>query len=272
MTPPPHHPEPTATATAAMATAPESGDMPAVDPAVRPRHIAVIMDGNGRWARRRHRPRLFGHRAGARAVRRCVKACAELGIEALTLYSFSSENWKRPPEEIQGLMALLVRHIRRELPELLANGIRFRHLGRRDRLPAAVLAAIDDAERRTASGTGMTLVVALDYGSRDEITEAARSLARDAAAGRLDPETIDEAMVASRLGTAGLPDPDLLIRTAGERRLSNYLLWQISYAELHVCEACWPDFGREHLMAAIRDFAGRTRRYGSLVDESGSGR
>lgn len=245
---------------------------PTVDPGRLPRHIAVIMDGNGRWARRRRRPRLFGHRAGARSVRRCVRACAELGIEALTLYSFSSENWKRPAEEVEGLMALLVRHIRRELPELMANGIRFRHLGRRDRLPAAVLAAIDEAERKTAAGTGMTLVVALDYGSRDEITEAARSLARDAAAGRLDPEAIDEAMLASRLGTAGLPDPDLLIRTAGERRLSNYLLWQISYAELHVCEACWPDFGREHLLAAIRDFAARTRRYGSLVDEVGAAR
>ena len=270
MTPSPHHPDSIITpaplpAWAANATI-------AIDPAHIPRHIAVIMDGNGRWARRRHRPRLVGHRAGARAVRRCVRACAELGIEALTLYSFSSENWKRPAEEIDGLMALLVRHIRRELPELLANGIRFRHLGRRDRLPASVLAAIDDAERRTASGTGMTLVVALDYGSRDEITEAARSLARDAAAGRIDPEAIDEAMLASRLGTAGPPDPDLVIRTAGERRLSNYLLWQISYAELHVCAECWPDFGREHLLAAISDFAGRTRRFGSLVDEVGTGR
>lgn len=235
-----------------------------------PRHVAIIMDGNGRWARRRHRPRLFGHRAGARSVRTCVRTCAELGIEALTLYSFSSENWKRPPEEIGGLMDLLMRYLESERDELVEKGIRFRQIGRRDRLPAPVVAAIEEAEALTAPGTRMTLSVALDYGSRDEIVEAARSLARDCAAGLLDPEAIDESTFAGRLWTAGLPDPDLLIRTAGERRLSNYLLWQVSYAELHVCDACWPDFGRAELEAALTDFAGRRRRFGSLVDRAGA--
>ncbi len=235
-----------------------------------PRHVAIIMDGNGRWARRRRRPRLFGHRAGARSVRTCVRACAELGIEALTLYSFSSENWKRPPDEIGGLMDLLLRYLEGERAEMVARGIRFRQIGRRDRLPARVVAAIEEAESATARGDRMTLSIALDYGSRDEIVEAARSLARDCAAGRLDPESIDEAAFAGRLWTAGLPDPDLLIRTAGERRLSNYLLWQISYAELHVCDACWPEFGRAELDVALADFAGRRRRFGSLVDRVGA--
>lgn len=265
----PPHPE-----NDAAAAAPADGAVPAppapCSPDHLPRHIAIIMDGNGRWARQRRRPRLFGHRAGARSVRTCVRACAELGIEALTLYSFSSENWKRPEDEVRGLMDLLVRYLASERVELMARGVRFRQIGRRDRLSPRVLAAIEETERLTAGGEGLTLSIALDYGSRDEIVAAAQSLARDAVAGTLDPAAIDEAMFSSRLATAGLPDPDLLIRTAGEQRLSNYLLWQISYAELHVCDVCWPDFGRDELHAAITDFAGRSRRFGSLVDQVGA--
>jgi undecaprenyl diphosphate synthase len=265
---PSSHPEPDP------ATATASADRPAVaapcPPDHLPRHVAIIMDGNGRWARQRRRPRLFGHRAGARSVRTCVRECASLGIEALTLYSFSSENWKRPEDEVRGLMDLLVRYLASERQELMERGVRFRQIGRRDRLSPRVLAAIEQTEELTAGGDGLTLSIALDYGSRDEIVAAARSLAHEAVAGTLDPDTIDEAMFSSRLTTAGLPDPDLLIRTAGEHRLSNYLLWQISYAELHVCDVCWPDFGRDELHAAIADFAGRSRRFGSLVDQVGA--
>jgi len=243
-----------------------SADVPAfeVPPERRPKHIAVIMDGNGRWAQQQGLPRLAGHRAGAKAVQATIEACVQLGVGALTLFSFSSENWKRPPDEIDGLMKLYLEYLSRESEELTKHGIRFRQIGRRSGLPDSVLKAVEATERATAHCSSLELVIALNYGSRDEIVDAVRSIARDVRAARIDPADIDEHLISSRLYTAGLPDPDLLIRTAGERRLSNYLLWQISYAEIHVSPVCWPDFTGDHLRDAIRDFASRERRFGGL--------
>ncbi len=240
------------------------GRLPDVHPARIPRHIAVIMDGNGRWAEQRGFPRVFGHRSGASAVRETIEECGRLGVECLTLYSFSSENWKRPREEIDALMALCLMYVQGERAAMLREGIRFRVVGSREGLPAEVVAAIEEAERATKDCRVATLCLAINYGSRAEIVTAARSLARDAKAGRLDPESIDDAALAARLWTADLPDPDLLIRTAGERRLSNFLLWQLSYAEIYVTETLWPDFGIAELHRAIRDYAGRERRFGGL--------
>lgn len=232
-----------------------------------PKHVAVIMDGNGRWARERGRPRIVGHQQGAESVRVVVEQCRALGIEALTLYSFSSENWKRPTEEISALMTLCCEHLRSERETMLRNQIRLRWIGRTEPLPEEVVRELRKTEELTAECTGMTLVLAINYGSRDEIVDATRSLAADAAAGRITPDEIDDSLFESRLYTAGLPDPDLLIRTAGEQRISNYLLWQISYAELHVTDVCWPDFDAEAMNRAIDDFASRKRRFGG-VDES----
>jgi undecaprenyl diphosphate synthase len=229
-----------------------------------PRHIAIIMDGNGRWAAARGLPRLAGHREGARRVRAVVEECARLGVEALTLYSFSSENWKRPEEEVAGLMDLACHHLQLERQVMLANDVRFRRLGRRQGLPAPVLAELDRTEDETAACKGMTLCLAMNYGSRLEIVDAIRALAARARKGELDPTGIDEATVSQALDTRGLPDPDLLVRTAGERRLSNFLLWQLSYAELHVTEVLWPEFGAEELRQAIEDFRSRRRTYGGL--------
>ncbi|MFM7052290.1 MAG: isoprenyl transferase [Planctomycetota bacterium] len=251
-----------------MAGAPTSGihaALAGIPRARLPRHIAVIMDGNGRWAQQRGLPRAAGHHQGGETVRMAVTECARLGVGVLTLYSFSSENWKRPAEEVAALMALCCEFLRVERATMLRENIRFRRIGRREGLPAEVLAELDETERATAGMTGMTLCLALNYGSRTEIADAARALAVDAAAGRLDPASIDEAALAARLSTAGLPDPDLLIRTAGEMRLSNYLLWQISYAELHVTEVLWPDFTVEDLATALRDFARRERRFGDVA-------
>jgi len=234
----------------------------------RPRHIAVIMDGNGRWAQQRNLPRLAGHKAGAKAVQATIEECAHLGISALTLFSFSTENWKRPPDEVDGLMQLYIEYLSRDARELTKHGIRFRQIGRREGLPDSVLSAVEATERATAQCDRLDLVIALNYGSRDEITDAMRSIAEDVRAGTIKPEAIDAALISSRLYTKDLPDPDLLIRTAGERRLSNYLLWQISYAEIHVSPVCWPDFTAEHLRDAIRDFASRERRFGGLLPES----
>ena len=235
-----------------------------VAPEHRPRHIAIIMDGNGRWAVERGMPRMLGHREGARAVRSTIEECARLEIGALTLYSFSSENWKRPAEEIAALMNLLLEYLGREVETMLREGIRFRHIGRRDRLPDNVVAAIESAERATAHGTGLQLSLAVDYGSRAEIVDATRAIALKVRDEGLDPNSIDEAMMEEHLLTQDLPDPDLLIRSAGEYRLSNFLLWQISYAELHVTDVLWPTFREADLHAAIRDFAARHRRYGGL--------
>jgi len=232
--------------------------------------VAIIMDGNGRWAQRRGLARMMGHHEGSRTVRRMVTACAERKIEALTLYSFSSENWSRPADEVTTLMTLLQEHLRSERPLMLENGIRFRRLGRRDGMPAEVLDLLDETERATSHGTGMTLTLALNSGARAELVDAVRTIAALAKEGTLDPARIDEALISAHLGTAGLPDPDLLIRTAGQMRVSNFLLWQISYAELHVTETLWPDFGVEDLERAFRDFAGRQRTFGGLAPRSTS--
>jgi len=229
-----------------------------------PAHIAFIMDGNGRWAQARGLPRAAGHRHGVDTVRELVTEAARLGLGAITLYSFSSENWKRPADEVDALMALCAEFLRRERPRLLRESIRFVRIGRREGLPAEVLAELDETERATAHCAGLTLCLALNYGSRTEIADAARALAREVAAGRRDPESIDEDAVAAHLYTAGIGDPDLLVRTAGELRVSNYLLWQISYAEIHVTEVLWPDFGAEDLAAAILAYASRDRRFGGL--------
>lgn len=235
-----------------------------------PRHVAVIMDGNGRWAKQRHLPRVEGHRAGASAVRETVETAARLRLDALTLYAFSTENWKRPKAEVSTLFALLKEFLRREFRSLVENDIRFRVVGRPDGLDPSVRSALATALEATASCRGMVFSVALNYSGRAEIADAARALARDAAAGSLDPETIDEDAVARRLYTADLPDPDLLIRTSGELRISNFLLWQIAYAEIHVTPVLWPDFRRRHLLEALLDYQRRERRYGGVTEEDAS--
>lgn len=230
-----------------------------------PRHLAIIMDGNGRWAGRQGLPRLAGHQAGARTVDLITTECARLGLEALTLYSFSSENWKRPADEVDALMTLCQAHLVDQRARMIENGIRFRRIGRREGLPTSVLDASDACEEATRHCSGLTLCLALNYGGRSELTDAARTLATEVAAGRLDPDSIDEAALAARLYTHGLPDPDLLVRTAGEMRISNFLLWQISYAELVVTDVTWPDFGTPELHAAFQVFAGRARRFGAIA-------
>lgn len=238
--------------------------LPDVHPDRIPRHIAIIMDGNGRWAQERGFPRIFGHRNGAASVRAVVEAAGHIGVEAVTLYSFSLENWKRPPDEVNALMQLCEQYCDGSRDLLLRNSARFRVIGRREGLPAPVREAIEKLEHETAHCTAATLCLALNYGSRAEITDAARALAERVRAGTLDPADIDEDTLASELDTAGLPDPDLLIRTAGEMRISNYLLWQISYAELYVTQTYWPDFGRDELFDAVRAYAARERRFGGL--------
>ena len=245
------------------------GELPDVHPCRLPRHVAIIMDGNGRWAQQRGFPRIVGHRNGAAAVREVIRCAGKLGIEALTLYSFSLENWKRPADEVQALMALCVAYLDGEREEMIREGVRFRVIGRRAGLPPEVVSGIESVEQATSHCTRATLCLALNYSSRAEIVDAAQALAKRARAGELRPEDIDEAMFSNALYTAGLPDPDLLIRTAGEMRVSNYLLWQISYAELHVTDVLWPDFDRGQFHAAIRDFAGRSRRFGGLERVAG---
>ena len=232
-----------------------------------PAHVAIIMDGNGRWAQARGLPRIEGHKAGAKAVRDTVAECGRLGVRYLTLYSFSIENWKRPREEINALMELLLLSLQREREKLLEHDVRLVHLGRREGLPEEVLRKLDETVKMTSKAKGPTLALALNYSARAEITDALRAIAGKVAGGRIDPADIDEQTISDHLYTAGMPDPDLLIRTAGEMRVSNYLLWQISYAELHVTEAYWPDFGAEQLHAAIRDYAGRQRRFGALSEQ-----
>lgn len=228
-----------------------------------PVHVAIIMDGNGRWAKARGLPRTAGHKRGAEAVRRTVEAAREMGVSYLTLYAFSSENWKRPAGEVTDLMGLLRLYLRNEVANLHKNGIRLRVIGDRSRLSRDINALIDESEAKTSNNTALTLVLALSYGARQEIAEAARRLARDVVAGRLDADAIDEDALAARLYTADIPDPDLLIRTSGEKRISNFLLWQSAYAEFVFTDVLWPDFDRTHLEDAIRDFHGRERRYGN---------
>jgi undecaprenyl diphosphate synthase len=234
-----------------------------------PRHIAVIMDGNGRWAVRRGLERVRGHQQGARVVRDIVTECSDLrgrlgGPDYLTLYSFSLENWKRPIEEVSFLMQMYIDYLRSERPTMMKNNIRFRQIGRLDNLPDPVLREVEQTLEETRNNTGLNLVLALNYGSRAEIVDAVQAIARKVQSGTLQPGQIDEATIGSHLYTAGMPDPDLLVRTAGEMRISNYLLWQISYAELHVSQTLWPDFGVADLHEAIRAFAGRNRRFGAL--------
>ena len=230
-----------------------------------PRHIAIIMDGNGRWARLRGLPRAAGHRAGAEAVRRTLRACIERGIGHLTIFAFSSENWRRPREEIDDLMGLLRFYLDKEIPNLRGRGIRLRFIGDRSLLTPDILAIMEKAESATAAEARLTATVALNYGARDEIVRTARELAAACGRGRLRAEEIDERLFASRLDTAGLPDPDLVVRTSGEQRLSNFLAWQAAYAELLFVPVLWPDFGRADLDAAIDEFQRRDRRYGAVA-------
>lgn len=229
-----------------------------------PRHVAIIMDGNGRWAARRRLPRLAGHRAGADAVRKTVETAARLRLECLTLYAFSTENWKRPRYEIRALMDLLMEYLQKELRSIKENNIQFRMIGRSEELHISVLEQIRKAEMATFQNTGLRLNIALNYGGRAEIADAFRKLGREVAAGRLQPDEINEEIISRSLYTRSLPDPDLLIRTSGEMRLSNFLLWQIAYAEIHVTEKLWPDFGEQDLFAALIDYQKRDRRYGRI--------
>ena len=239
-----------------------------LDPARLPAHVAIIMDGNGRWAARRNLPRIAGHRAGAGAVRRTVEAAARLGLNCLTLHAFSTENWKRSRFEIRALMDLLVEFLRRELPDLRENNIQFRMIGAPEALNISVLEQIRRAEIATLQNTGMRLSVAINYGARAEIVDAVRGIARDALDGRLRPEQIDEQSFSHRLYTRTLPDPDLLIRTGGEMRLSNFLLWQAAYAEMYVTEVLWPDIEEEDLLEAFEAYQKRERRFGGLVADA----
>ena len=227
-----------------------------------PRHVAIIMDGNGRWAKARHLPRIMGHRKGVEAVRRTIEAAPGIGIEVLTLYAFSSENWRRPADEVSDLMGLLRHYLRTEIAELHANGVRLRFIGDTAALSDDVVAMLDKAAALTAGNSRLTLVLALNYGSHDEIIRVARRLAAEAAAGTLDPGAIDADAVEARLDTAGLPPPDLVIRTSGEQRLSNFLMWQAAYAELVFTDELWPDFDAASLGRAVAAFGQRDRRYG----------
>lgn len=231
----------------------------------RPKHIAVIMDGNGRWATAQNQPRIVGHQNGAKTVRRISEECARLGIEQLTLFCLSSENWKRPQGELDFLMHLLQQYLIEERATLLENNIRLQIIGRRDPIPADVQEEMDRSIELTSGQTGLVLCLAINYGARAEIVDAIRAIATKASEGQLKPEEIDETLVSRHLYTAGMSDPDLLIRTAGEMRISNYLLWQISYAELWVTKKCWPEFNEGDLHQSIRDFVARDRRYGGLT-------
>ncbi len=235
-----------------------------LDRARLPRHVAIIMDGNGRWAAQRQWERIVGHRHGVQSVRSVIEECSRLGLEQLTLYCFSSENWKRPEAEQHLLMQLLKQYLVEERAEIVRQNLQFAMIGRRSGLSAEVLEEVDRSYAAAAANTGMRLCLAVNYGSRGEIVDAVQQLAADAKAGRLDPITIDEQTVSGALCTAGMPDPDLVIRTAGEMRVSNFLLWQISYAELWVTETLWPDFTFETLRQAFRDYAARDRRFGGL--------
>jgi undecaprenyl diphosphate synthase len=235
-----------------------------IDPKRLPSHIAVIMDGNGRWARRRNQPRVAGHRAGAEAVRATVEASARLGIPCLTLYAFSTENWKRPRLEVDALMGLLREFLRKEIRSLNQNNIRFQTIGRDEGLESSVRREIHQARSETSHNTGMLLSVALNYSGRTEIVEACKKLVRELLESGKDPSQLNDSDIERHLFTAGLPDPDLLIRTSGELRVSNFLLWQIAYSEIHVTDTLWPDFRRENLLEAVIDFQKRERRYGGV--------
>jgi undecaprenyl diphosphate synthase len=242
-----------------------------IDQARLPNHIAIIMDGNGRWAKVQGQDRLFGHYHGVESVRDVVEGCAELGVGYLTLYAFSTENWDRPPGEVSGLMELLVQTIRKEVPTLNKNNIRLHVIGNTGMLPKKTMAALEEAILETAGNTGLNLIMALSYSSRWEMGEAARQLGRDVKAGKLDPETIKEETFEQYLCTRNFPDPELMIRTSGECRISNFLLYQLAYAELFFTPVLWPDFRKENLYEAILDFQSRERRFGKTSEQLGPG-
>jgi len=241
-------------------------DLPDVPREKLPRHIAVIMDGNGRWARSRGLPRVEGHRAGVGSVRRVTEECSRLGIEQLTLYCLSSENWKRPAEELDFLLELLQKYLVEERPRIMEHNIQARWIGRREGLPANAVRELDETVRLSAANTGLRVCLAINYGSRAELVDAVRRAAEEVRRGTLDPAAIDENALSARLYTAGMPDPDLLIRTASEMRVSNFLLWQISYAEMWVTDVFWPEFDEAQLHAALRSYAARQRRFGGLAE------
>ena len=243
----------------------EAGLIRQIDPERLPAHVAIIMDGNGRWAAERHLPRVEGHRAGIESVRDTVETAARLGLKVLTLYAFSIENWKRPPSEVSTLMLLLKRYLRSELKTLLGNNIRFNVIGRSEALAGDVREELDAAVDRTTNNSGMLFNIALNYGGRAEIVDAARRAIREG----IPEDALDETRFGNLLYTAGQPDPDLLIRTSGEMRVSNFLLWQIAYAEIWVTDTYWPDFRRRHLLEAIVDFQKRERRYGGIKEPAG---
>lgn len=239
--------------------------MSAFDPTAEiPQHVAIIMDGNGRWAKQQGRPRREGHRAGADSVEAALEACGALGIKFLTLYAFSSENWKRPKAEVSALMKLLAHFLKEKTPSLIENNIRLQVIGRTEMLPKSSRTELERSIEKTADNDGLTLVVALSYGSREEIVDATRALMQKATNGEIQPEDLDNELFAQHLYTGEFPDPDLLIRTSGELRLSNFLLWQISYSEIYITDTLWPDFRQPHLEAAIADYQRRHRRYGGL--------
>lgn len=247
----------------------EAGLLKKLDLARLPRHVAVIMDGNGRWAQKRHLPRVAGHRAGTQSARTTIETCARLKVEALTLYAFSVENWRRPKAEIEFLMQLLRDYLRKEMPLLQKNNIRMRFLGRPEELPAAVQKDTREAMEETSRNTGMVLSIALNYGGRAEIVDAMNAILAERN-GNAGAQPVTEELLAQHLYTAELPDPDLLIRTSGEMRVSNFLLWQIAYAEIFVTETLWPDFNRARLLEALLDFQKRERRYGGIDSERGA--
>jgi len=238
------------------------------DSAAPPVHVAIIMDGNGRWAKQRNLPRTAGHKQGAEAVRRTVRAAASAGISYLTLFGFSSENWSRPRTEIQDLMGLLRLYLRAETAELHKNNVRIKIIGDRRKLPDDIVKLIEHSEGTTENNTGLTAILALSYGGRQDITHAVQSLAREVAAGRLAAEDIDEKSIDRALATAGIPDPDLLIRTSGEQRISNFLIWQLAYTEFVFLDTLWPDFDERSLAEAVEEFQRRDRRYGATVGTS----
>ncbi len=232
-----------------------------------PQHVAIIMDGNGRWAKKRFLPRLMGHRAGTNSTKAMVEACNDLGVKYLTVYAFSSENWARPLTEVDALMKLMIEMTRREIDGMMRNNVRFRALGNLDKLPEATRRELEAGIERTKNNTGIQFNIAVSYGGREEIVDAARHIARQAKEGTLDPDALDEATFTRHLYLPDLPDPELLIRTGGDLRISNFLLWQVAYTELYVTDVLWPDFGKKELLKAIEEYHKRQRRFGKVLDE-----
>lgn len=246
-------------------------DQKLIDSAHIPTHVAIIMDGNGRWAQQKHRPRLYGHKVGVESVQEIVEYASELGVKVLTLYAFSSENWKRPSAEVSGLMSLLKGYLLSELSKMLKNRVRLVSIGDTQKLPQDVREVLEKTIAETAENDGLILNLALSYGGRSEIVQAVRKIASNVLAGHISPDEIDEKLITNHLYTSGLPEPDLLIRTGGEARLSNFLLWQASYAEIYFTDTMWPEFRREAFSKAVAEYQGRERRFGRTSAQLGSG-